>query len=67
MAHSDARVAPDGYQYGVRFNDGGVLARWNGRTQRERVEEAAARWAKIYYPDNIVPVRHRLKEPWETY
>ncbi len=32
--------APDGYQYGVRFDfDGSVAARWNGHTQRQRAQE----------------------------
>ena len=28
--------APDGYRYGVMFNDGSVTDQWNGSTQRER-------------------------------
>lgn len=31
--------ALDGYQYGAMFEDGSVARRWNGRTQRRKVEE----------------------------
>jgi hypothetical protein len=59
--------APDGYQYGVRFNDGAVTARWNGSTQRQRAEAEAERLAVEYAPDNIVAVRRRPGSEWETY
>lgn len=42
MTHADNQLAPDGYRYGVMFNDGSVAERWNGRTQRERAQEYAA-------------------------
>lgn len=38
-------VAPDGYRYGVMFNDGSVVDYWNGRTQRQQAEEHAAKWS----------------------
>lgn len=57
-------LAPDGYRYGVMFNDGSVLDRWNGRTQRERASEAAERWAREFAPDNITVARRRHGEPW---
>lgn len=69
---ADARTAPDGYQYGVRFGDGSVSAKWNGRTQRARAEADAARivadqMARVGRHDPIVPVRRRRGGPWETY
>lgn len=78
MTHADQRFDREGFQYGVRFADGGVLARWNGPTQRQRAEAEAARivvrqraWLEEHGwrrdPDLIVPVRHRDGEPWETY
>lgn len=38
----------DGWQYGVRFRDGSVAARWNGRTQQQRAEEYALALAARY-------------------
>jgi hypothetical protein len=70
-------TAPDGYQYGVRFTDGSVAARWSGRTQCQRAEEYLERvlalqraWiAESGYdrePDRLVLVRRRPGEPWEA-
>jgi hypothetical protein len=74
----DARVAPDGFQYGVRFADGSVGCWFNGRTQRHRCEEDVRRiieGQRNYLravgserePDAIVPVRRRPGEEWATY
>lgn len=46
---ADSRIGPDGYQYGVRFHDGSVGARWNGRTQREQAL-SYLRWLRERYP-----------------
>ena len=72
MGHADAMFAPDGYQYGVRFTDGSVMHRWNGRTQREHVEREAARWMAQAREhgntwDQIDPVRRLPGEKWHTY
>ena len=58
--------APDGYQYGVRFMDGSVAARWNGRTQRQRAEEYLAYLREEYSPDRFSLVRRRPDGPWEA-
>jgi hypothetical protein len=63
----DARYAPDGFRYGVRHDDGSVSARWNGRTQRRRVEDEADRLAVIYAPDRIEPVRRAPGGDWQAY
>ena len=60
-------LAPDGYRYGIRFVDGSISERWNGSTQRERVEEEAGRMATLYSRDRIYPVRRRPDGPWEPY
>jgi len=68
QARGDSRYTPDGYRYGVRFSDGSVRAIWNGKTQRERAEEEAARLAVAYAPDRYELVRqHWSEEGWETY
>ena len=63
-------LAPDGYRYGVMFNDGSVAERWTGRTQRERAEDYARRvvaaqmdWCGRH--DHITLARHLPGEPWE--
>lgn len=40
-------------QWGVMFDDGSVMHRWNGRTERQRAEESAALWAWEHAPDRI--------------
>lgn len=49
-------------QWGVMFADGSVRHPWNGRTQRQRAEEATARLGAEYAPDHITlayrPTRH---------
>ena len=63
-------LAPDGYRYGVMFTDGSVAEYWNGRTQRERAEEYAAKvvadqtaWSGGRH-DHITLARQRPGEPW---
>jgi hypothetical protein len=74
----DARFAPDGYQYGVRFNDGSVATGWNGSTARQRAEEEARRIVAAQVAwlakrgstrphDRIEPVRRSPDGDWETY
>ena len=67
-------LAPDGYRYGVMFNDGSVSHRWNGANQRERAQEAAATilLEQITYlrgtdrqPDNITLCRRLPDGEWE--
>lgn len=60
-------LAADGYRYGVRFQDGSVSSNWNGRTQRERAEEALAWWCEKYPRDarHLVLVRWRPGGSWE--
>ena len=73
-------LAPDGYRYGVMFNDGSVTEIWNGRTQRQRAEEYLAMTLRCHEewriehgfprepgrsPDHVTLARHRLGEPWE--
>jgi hypothetical protein len=43
-------------EWGVMFNDGSVMHPWNGRTQRERAEEEAARHHREYPNDTITVV-----------
>lgn len=62
---SGARLAPDGYQYGVMFSDGSVWDRWNGRTQRERAAATAAILRDQYPPDNITLARRLPGQSWE--
>jgi hypothetical protein len=58
--------APDGYQYGVRFeSDGSVVARWSGRTQRARAAEEVDRLHLAYHPDRFTLVRRRPDGEWE--
>lgn len=59
------RVAPDGYEYGVMFNDGSVMHPWNGATMRDQARRAASRLARQYYPDNITLARRRPGDQWE--
>ena len=63
-AKSKADPVTDNYKYGVMFNDGSVMARWNGRTQRQRAYEEYARCKAEYSNDNIRFVR-RLIGNWE--
>ena len=75
LGSGDVIPAPDGYQYGVRFQDGGVAARWNGRTQRQRaqayIEQVQAQqrqWlaerGSDRKPDWLVLVRRRPGGEW---
>ena len=57
-------TAPDGYRYGVMFNDGSVEDRWNGRTQRQHAQAEADRLARRYAPDNITLARRLPGQPW---
>lgn len=59
------QYAPDGYQYGVMFNDGAVMKRWTGRTQRQRAEEYARETREKYAPDNITLARRLPGGSWE--
>lgn len=67
---------PDGFQYGVRFSDGSITARWNGRTQQARATEYLEKvlalqraWiAASGYdrePDRLALIRRRPDGPWE--
>lgn len=69
-------LAPDGYRYGVMFNDGSVMHIWNGATQRQHAEDAAAEMLlqQITYlaerssdrkPDNITVARLGPNGEWE--
>lgn len=60
-------AAPDGFRYGVMFNDGSVMTVWNGRTQRQRAEEAARECATRWKRDRIVAVRKVVAGPWQEY
>ena len=60
-------LAPDGYRYGIRFVDGSISERWNGSTQRERVEEEVERMWALYPRDRIYPVRRLPDGDWEPY
>jgi hypothetical protein len=70
VSRADARFDDEGYQYGVRFSDGGVASHWNGSTQRQRAEEYLARIFERYAdnprfdPSRYAVVRHRQGEPW---
>lgn len=62
-----ARETPDGYLYGVRFGDGSVLHSWNGRTQRDRAEEKAAKLREHFTRDTFEVVRRRAPgDEWEA-
>lgn len=69
---ADSEFDADGYQYGVRFSDGGVAAYWNGHTQREQAERYMAAILEEYgdHPrfdrSRYALVRHRRGEPWEV-
>lgn len=65
---------PDGYRYGVMFNDGSVADYWNGRTQRERAEtyrdevlDEQRKWlaGTGRNPDNITLARQAPGRTWE--
>lgn len=52
-------------QYGVRFADGSVSRRWNGRTQRQRATEELARLRAKYPNDDLaLVVRADRDAPW---
>lgn len=68
--------APDGFQYGVRFQDGSVASPWNGSTQRTRAEVALVRLAEAHEawiarrgeearPHPYAIVRRRPGQAWE--
>ena len=57
-------LAPDGYRYGVMFNDGSVSERWNGKTQREQAEHEARQCNQLFPRDNITLARRRPGQPW---
>lgn len=64
--------APDGYRYGVMFDDGSIADLWNGRTQRERAEQYLADTVTFLTDslgrpprDRITLARMKLGEPWE--
>lgn len=58
-------LAPDGYQYGVRFNDGSIRDSWNGRTQRERAIAELVRLRAEYPRDDMALVRRAGRAaPW---
>ena len=59
--------APDGYRYGVMFNDGSVGEWFNGRTQREQAEREAAQCNQMFPRDNITVARRRPGGPWERH
>ena len=60
-------TAPDGYQYGVRFeSDGTVASRWTGRTQRERAQAERDRLSDAFAPDRFTLVRRVPGSGWET-
>ena len=68
--HAANYLAPDGYRYGVMFQDGSVADRWNGRTQRERCaayarEVVADQEARVGRHDHITVARRRPHETWE--
>ena len=58
-------LAPDGYRYGVMFNDGSVMEIWNGTTQREKARECANALVKKYRGDDITAARRLPGQPWE--
>lgn len=65
------QLAPDGWRYGVRFNDGSVLECWNGRTQRQRAEEfmravVAEQLASVGRHDTLTLVRRRAGQGWQS-
>lgn len=64
--------APDGYRYGVMFEDGSIADLWNGTTQRERAEQYAVDTLEFLTTalrrpprDRITLARMKLGEPWE--
>ena len=64
-------LSADGYRYGVMFNDGSVMAKWNGKTQRERAEEEireiiAQQLERSGRHDNIRLARRTLQMDWEV-
>jgi hypothetical protein len=59
------RYAPDGYRYGVMFDDGSVAHRWNGATQRERAESYLAQMLELFPGDNITLARARPDGTWK--
>jgi hypothetical protein len=60
-------LAPDGYQYGVRFGDGSIRDCWNGYSQRRRATDELARLRAEYPRDNMALVRRAGRDaPWET-
>lgn len=63
--HPANYLAPDGYRYGVMYNDGSVGEWFNGRTQRERAAALAAADAVEFAPDNITLARKRPGGRWE--
>lgn len=58
-------LAPDGYRYGVMYDDGSVSTRWNGRTQRERAQAEVDRLGARYKRDNITLARWAPGQSWE--
>lgn len=65
-------TAPDGYHYGVMFNDGSVGEWFCGRTQRERCEAearglVAEQLERHGRHDDIRAVRRKPGGEWEEY
>lgn len=53
-------------EWGVMFNDGSVMHRWNGRTQKMRALEEVAECNRLYPRDRITLAwRADRDAPWE--
>lgn len=57
--------SPDGYRYGVMFQDGSVIHHWNGQTQRTRAEWFLQYWQEVCPGDHITLARRRPGGLWE--
>lgn len=58
-------VAPDGYRWGVMFQDGSVYHHWTGVTQRTRAEEYLE-FVRDKYPGEHITLARRIPgDLWE--
>lgn len=63
-------LAPDGYRYAIRFQDGSILEQFNGQFQRSRnlreiLSMRMRQMASHGRHDEFALVRRRPGEPWQ--
>ena len=50
----------EGWQYGVRYQDGSIAHGWNGRTQLDRAQEHIFLHAKLFNGERLTLVRREV-------